>query len=64
MQESRPFKIVYHLHQDKGQATAHELTEKSEVSDRTIYRDIDALNSNDADYGAGGVCHVQSEQGR
>ena len=44
MQESRLFKIVYHL-LDKGQATAHELAEKFEVSDRTIYRDIDALSA-------------------
>lgn len=44
MQESRLFKIVYHL-LDKGQATAHELAEMFEVSDRTIYRDIDALSA-------------------
>lgn len=44
MQESRLFKIVYYL-LDKGQATAHELAEKFEVSDRTIYRDIDALSA-------------------
>ena len=43
MQESRLFKIVYYL-LEKGQATAHELAEKFEVSDRTIYRDIDALS--------------------
>lgn len=43
MQESRLFKIVYHL-LDKGQATASELAEKFEVSVRTIYRDIDALS--------------------
>lgn len=43
MQESRLFKIVYHL-LDKGQATAPELAEKFEVSVRTIYRDIDALS--------------------
>lgn len=43
MQESRLFKIVYHL-LDKGQATAVELAEKFEVSVRTIYRDIDALS--------------------
>lgn len=43
MQESRLFKIVYHL-LDKGQATAFELAEKFEVSIRTIYRDIDALS--------------------
>ena len=44
MQESRLFKIIYHL-LDKGQATAPELAEKFEVSVRTIYRDIDALSS-------------------
>lgn len=43
MQESRLFKIVYHL-LDKGQTTAPELAEKFEVSVRTIYRDIDALS--------------------
>ncbi len=43
MQESRLFKIMYHL-LDKGQATAPELAEKFEVSVRTIYRDIDALS--------------------
>ncbi len=43
MQESRLFKIVYHL-LEKGQATAPELAEKFEVSVRTIYRDIDALS--------------------
>lgn len=43
MQESRLFKIMYHLI-DKGYATAPELAEKFEVSVRTIYRDIDALS--------------------
>lgn len=43
MQESRLFKIVYHL-LEKGQATAPELAEKFEVSVRTIYRDIDSLS--------------------
>ncbi len=55
MQESRLFKIVYHL-LDKGQTTASELAEKFEVSVRTIYRDIDALS------GAG--IPVYSEAGR
>lgn len=43
MQESRLFKIVYHL-LEKGQTTAPELAKKLEVSVRTIYRDIDALS--------------------
>lgn len=43
MQESRLFKIVYHL-LDKGRATASESAEKFEVSVRTIYRDVDALS--------------------
>lgn len=43
MQESRLFKIIYHL-LDKGAATAPELAKKFEVSTRTIYRDIDALS--------------------
>lgn len=44
MQESRLFRILYHL-LEKGRATAPELAEKLEVSVRTIYRDIDALSS-------------------
>lgn len=43
MQESRLFKIVYHL-LDKGQTTAAELAQMLEVSVRTIYRDMDALS--------------------
>jgi len=43
VQESRLFKIIYHL-LDKGHATAPQLAEKFEVSVRTIYRDIDALS--------------------
>ena len=43
MQESRLYRIVYHL-LNKGGATAPELAEKLEVSVRTIYRDIDALS--------------------
>ena len=43
MQESRLFKIVYHL-LEKGRTTAPELAEKFEVSVRTIYRDVDALS--------------------
>lgn len=44
MSDSRLFKILYHL-LDKGRATAPELAAKFEVSQRTIYRDIDALGS-------------------
>lgn len=44
MQESRLFKIVYHLI-NKGQSTAPELAKMLEVSIRTIYRDIDALSN-------------------
>lgn len=44
MQESRLFKIIYYLI-EKGSATAPELSEKFEVSVRTIYRDIDVLSS-------------------
>lgn len=43
MQESRLFKILYHL-LEKGHTTAPELAERFEVSVRTIYRDIDALS--------------------
>lgn len=44
MQESRLFKILYHL-LSKGHATAPYLAQELEVSVRTIYRDIDALSS-------------------
>ncbi|WP_440896553.1 helix-turn-helix transcriptional regulator [Amphibacillus sp. Q70] len=44
MQESRLFRIVYYL-LEKGQITAQELSEKLEVSVRTIYRDIDVMSS-------------------
>lgn len=44
MQESRLFKIVYYL-LEKGKSTAPELSEKFEVSVRTIYRDIDVISS-------------------
>lgn len=44
MQESRLFKILYHL-LNQGHATAPELARELEVSVRTIYRDIDALSS-------------------
>lgn len=43
MQESRLFKIIYYL-LDKGSATASELSERLEVSTRTIYRDINSLS--------------------
>lgn len=64
MQESRLFKIVYHL-LDKGQATAPELAEKLEVSVRTIYRDIDALSSAGipiyAETGRNGGIHLMND---
>jgi len=44
MQESRLFKIVYHLI-NNGQSTAPELAKMLEVSIRTIYRDIDSLSN-------------------
>lgn len=44
MQESRLFKIVYHL-LEKEHVTATELAKQFEVSVRTIYRDIDALSA-------------------
>lgn len=44
MSDSRLFKILYYL-LDKGRATAPELAKKFEVSQRTIYRDIEALSS-------------------
>lgn len=44
MHESRLFRIVYYLI-EKGKATATELSEKFEVSVRTIYRDIDVISS-------------------
>ena len=64
MQESRLFKIVYHL-LDKGQVTAPELAEKFEVSVRTIYRDIDALSGAGipvyAEAGRNGGIHLMSD---
>ena len=44
MEQSRLFKIVYHL-LEKGKSTAPELADKFEVSVRTIYRDLDAISS-------------------
>lgn len=64
MQESRLFKIVYHL-LDKGQATAPELAEKFEVSARTIYRDIDTLSGAGipvyAEAGRNGGIHLMND---
>lgn len=64
MQESRLFKIVYHL-LDKGQAAAPELAEKFEVSVRTIYRDIDALSGAGipvyAETGRNGGIHLMND---
>ena len=42
MSESRLFKMVYYL-LEKGKSTAPELSEKFEVSIRTVYRDIDVI---------------------
>lgn len=44
MSESRLFKMVYYL-LEKGKSTAPELSEKFEVSIRTVYRDIDVISS-------------------
>ena len=44
MSEGRLFKILYYL-LDKGRATAPELAAEFEVSQRTIYRDVEALSS-------------------
>lgn len=44
MEQSRLFKIVYHL-LEKGKSTAPELVEKFEVSIRTIYRDLDTISA-------------------
>ncbi len=64
MQESRLFKIVYHL-LDKGQTTAPELAKKFEVSVRTIYRDIDALSGAGipiyAEAGRNGGIHLMND---
>lgn len=44
MRDSRLFRILYYV-LEKGKVTANELSEKFEVSVRTIYRDIDAISS-------------------
>ena len=44
MKDSRLFRILYYI-LEKGRVTANELSEKFEVSIRTIYRDIDSLSS-------------------
>ncbi|MBC2225354.1 helix-turn-helix transcriptional regulator [Listeria seeligeri] len=44
MNGSRLFKIVYYM-LEKGKTTAPELSDKFEVSIRTIYRDIDVISS-------------------
>lgn len=64
MQESRLFKIVYHL-LETGGATAPELAQKFEVSVRTIYRDIDALSAAGipvyAEAGRNGGIHLMND---
>lgn len=44
MKNSRLFQILYLL-MEKGEMTAGELAERMEVSQRTIYRDLDALSA-------------------
>lgn len=44
MRDSRLFRILHYV-LEKGKVTANELSEKFEVSVRTIYRDIDVISS-------------------
>ena len=44
MSDIRLFKILYYL-LDRKRATAPELAAEFEVSQRTIYRDVEALSS-------------------
>ena len=57
MKNSRLFEILYLL-MEKRSITAGELAERLEVSERTIYRDIDALSA------AGIPVFTQKEIGR
>ncbi|HEL1340952.1 TPA: YafY family transcriptional regulator, partial [Streptococcus equi subsp. zooepidemicus] len=44
MKDNRLFRILYYI-LEKGKVTARELSDKFEVSVRTIYRDIDSISS-------------------
>ncbi len=45
MKNSRLFQLLYLLVERKGSLTAKELAQRFEVSERTIYRDVDALSA-------------------
>ena len=64
MEQSRLFKIVYHL-LEKGKSTAPELAEKFEVSIRTIYWDLDTISAAGvpiyATQGRGGGIFIMSD---